>query len=237
MSATAPSVQERVISHTGSELGAESVTTSQNQANPQLPTPVISFECPRKFDWLEYVGRRHSTKGEFRTVQEVAGTAGDDTVVNVNTNLQAVAGETELTEQEDAAFPIVIAADDTGTEVDIVNVDYAANTVTLGTDPADGVTFYLFPLITTGTVQFRGINQFDQVEGSLAEWDTPIYKFADYDQNKRGTEVNLGGRARWDHFEKIELIVDAPHQVVWTHAQYPRGNYASKLDQRVDIKL
>lgn len=234
---SASNVQERVISHTGSELGDEQVTLSQNQTNPQLATPSIAFECPRKYDWIEYVGRRHSTKGEFRTVETVSGTAGDDTVVNVSANLQPVAGETELSEQEDAAFPAVIAADDAGNEIEITDIDYAANTVTLGSDPPDATDWYIFPVITTGTVQYRGVNQFNQVEGSLSEWSTPLYKFADYDQNKRGTEVNLDGRARWSHFENIELVVDSPQQVVWTHAQYPRGNYVSKLEQRVDIKL
>lgn len=230
MSATAPQVQERVISHTGSELSDGAVTLSQNQNDPQLATPVVGFECPRKYEWIEYQGRRHATKGEFRTVQEVAGTAGDDTLVDVEANLQPIAG------QEDDAYPVVVAADDAGNEVEVTNVDYAANQVTLGADPADGVSYYIFPVITTGTVQFRGINQFGQVEGTLSEWATPIYRFADFDQNKRGTEINLQGRARWDHYETIELVVDSPRQVVWTHANWPRGEYATKFEQRVDIR-
>ena len=234
---TAPQVQERVISHTGSELGTDEVTRTQNQTTPQLDTPVVAFECPRKYEWVEYVGKRHATKGEFRTVQTVSGTAGDDTLVTVDAKLQPVAGETDLADQEEAAFPAVIAADDAGNEVEITNIDYAANTVTLAADPADGTDYYIFPLITEGTVQYRGVNQFEQVEGTLSEWSTPIYKFADYDQNKRGTEINLDGRARWDHFEEIELVVDSPRQVVWEHAQYPRGSYVSKLEQRVDIHL
>jgi hypothetical protein len=230
-------VQERVLTHTGSELGDNMVTRSQNQNSPQLATPVIAWECPRMYEWIEYVGRSHSTKGEFRTEQTVSGTANDDTVVTVDANLQPVAGETDLADQEDAAFPVAIAADDGGNEVDITSVDYAANTVTLAQDPADGTDFHVYPLITTGTVQYRGVNQFDQVEGTLSEWSTPIYKFADYDQNKRGTEVNLDGRVRWDTFEQVELLVDSPHQVVWQHPQFPRDEYVSKLEQRVNIRL
>lgn len=235
--ATAPQVQERVISHTGSELGADSVTLSQNQNDPQLPTSVIGFECPRKYEWLEYQARRHATKGEFRTVQEVVGTANEDTVVDVEANLQPIAGQESLADQEKDAYPVVVAADDAGNEIEVTNVDYAANTVTLGEDPADGVSYYLFPVITDGTVQYRGINQFDQVEGTLSEWATPIYRFADFDQNKRGTEINLAGRARWDHYETIELVVDSPRQVIWNHANWPRGEYATKFEQRVDIRL
>lgn len=235
--ATAPQVQERVISHTGSQLGADMVTLSQNQTAPQLDTPVIAFECPDMFEWVEYQGARHPTEAVFRTVQTVSGTAGDDTVVDVAANLQPIAGEEALADQEEIAYPAVIAADDAGNEVAIDSIDYAANTVTLAADPADGTDYYLYPVITDGTVQYRGVNQFDQVEGPLSEWSTPVYKFADYDQLKRGTEVNLQGGIRWDTFERLELTVDSSHSVTWTHAQYPRGQYVSQFKQRVDIHL
>lgn len=230
-------VQERVLSHTGAELGDGMITLSTNQTAPQLATPIIAWEMPDMYEWAEYAATRHPTEAELRTEQTVTGTANDDTVVTVDADLQPVAGEEELADQEDIAFPAVIAADDAGNEIDITNIDYAANTVTLAQDPADTVDYHIYPLIVEGTARYRGVNQFNQVEGSLAEWGTPLYKFADYDQQKRGTEVNLQGTARWSTHERLEMVVDSPRAVTWTHAQFPRGQYVSKLNQRVDIKL
>lgn len=229
----ASQIQERTLSQAGGELGADHVTTEQNQTNPQLETPVIGFECPRKYDWIQYNAAQHATRFIPRRVQEVAGTTGDDTLVALDNDIIPVAGETELSEQE---FPVVRAADDAGNEIDITNVDYAANEVTLGQDPADGVSYFVYPVVSEGTINIRGKNQFDQNEGHLEEWGTPLYRFSDFPQLKRGTEVNLAGRAQWSENERLEFVIDSQWTVQWTHANYPDA-YVSEFEQDVNIKL
>jgi len=128
--------QRYTLSHTGSVLGDSLVTIEQNQVAPQRETSVIAFECPRKFDSIQYVGQRDSTRFVPRTVQVVNGTVNDDTQVDLNVNVQPVAGEEALDDQD---YPAVVAYNVTqGAEVDVESVDYNADTVTLASDPADG---------------------------------------------------------------------------------------------------
>lgn len=233
-----PQVQTRTISHTGSELGSSNITLENNQTSPQMETPIISFEGPDKFEKIAYNGDKHATRFIPRTEQTVTGSTGDDTVVSLNSDIQPVPGQNGVTETlSEQEFPAVVAADDSGNEVDITNVDYAANEVTLAQDPADGVDFHVYPIVTEGTIQFRGKNQFGQVEGALTEWATPLYRFSDFNQNQRGTEVNLDGAIEWTRNEELEVVIDSPHAIQWTHAQWPRGAYVSKFGQDVDIHL
>lgn len=226
--------QERVISHRGSELGAEAVTLTQNQVSPQLETPVASFECPSKYERLHYVGRRHPTKFIPRSMETISGD-GAETDFALTADLAPIAGETDI---EDQPYPTVRAVNTgTGNELTIESVDYATNTVTFAAAPANGSdNIKLYPVIVEGDIGYFGVNQFGQVQGSLYEWKTGIYRFADFPMDKRGTEVRLHGQAVWSEFEKLKLYMDSPRQIVWTDDDYPDA-YVSTLEQRVDITL
>lgn len=225
--------QNRVISHTGSELGDDKVTLSQNTVDSL--TPVVSWECPKEYEQIEFVGQRDSTRFVPRTMQTITGTANDDTVVALDNDIQPVAGETELSEQD---YPAVVAYNVTqGAEVDIASVNYASDEATLATDPADGDEVKLYPILNEGEIRFHGINQFGQDEGTLYPWSTPLYRFHDFQQDKAGREINLRGRVSWSRYESVEVRINSPHQIVWEDPDYPLGGYVSSIDQDVRVTL
>lgn len=230
----ASQIQRRTLTNQGGAIEEEFVTLETNQIDPQMDTPVITFECPKSYSWIHFNGSNHPTRFVPRRVQEVSGTANDDTVVALDNDIFPIAGEPKIEDQE---FPVVVAADADGNEVEIENVDYATNEVTLAQDPADGATWYVYPVVTEGTLNVRGLNQFDQKQGTLSEWGKPLYRFSDFPQLKRGTKINLDGEVRWTHNERIQFIVDSPYEIAWTHAAYPNGAYVSEFEQDVDIKL
>lgn len=234
----ADQTQRYTLSESGGVLehnGQSHTTLNQNQVSPQRETAVISMECPRKFEEIEMVGRRDATRFVPRTVETITGTASDDTTVSLSANIQPVAGEESIADQD---YPVVVAYNvDTSTQYDITDVDYAANEVTLGTDPADGEDVKLWPIMTDGEAQYRLVNQFGQEEGRVYPWTTPLYTWHDYPQLKEGREINLHGAVTWEENEVVELLVDAPQQIVWTDSDYPNGEYVSTLEQDVEITL
>ena len=231
--ATNESIQEYTVSQTGSVLGSSYVTRSQNQVSPQLETPILAFECPDKFDWIELVTDRHPTKFIPRTMETISGD-GATTTFAVSTPLQSVNGETDLAEQ---VFPTIRAVEVGGSELTIDSVDYAANEITFAAAPPNGAdNVKLYPTVSDGTLKYRGVNQFGQVEGVISDWGTPVYRFLDFDQNKRGTEVTMHGSIRFGQYEKLELVFDSDTQIVWTDDDYP-DSYVSTFEQKVDIKL
>lgn len=226
-------IQERTISHTGQEVEPENVTLSQNQVSPQRKSSVIAWECPAKYDEIRYAGRRHFTKMELRTLEEV--TADGSATYGLSTRLQPVGGEEEVDEQP---IPAVVAYDVTAdAELEVESINYATDEVTLASSPADGNDLKFYPCLSEGEVQIQGVNQFGQVEGPADRWQTPVYRWLDFDQDKRGTEVNLQGSIRFGRYESIELTVDSPQQVVWEDADYPRDSFVSNVQQRVDVVL
>jgi len=231
----ADQTQEYTLSHTGSTLGAGNVTTEANQTAPQRETAIITFECPRKFSEIEYVGQRDATRFVPRTTESITGSAGDDTVVDLQANIQPVAGEEAL---EDQDYPVVVAYNvTTGTQYEVVDVDYATDQVTLGTDPADGDEVKLWPIMGDGDVQFRLVNQFGQEEGRVYPWATPLYRWHDFPQLKRGREINLHGSVTWEENETVEVLLDAPQAITWEDADYPEGQFVSTFEQDVEITL
>jgi len=227
--------QQYTISHTGGVLGTSEVTRNQNQVSPQRETAILSFECPRNFSSINYVGQRDATRFVPRTTETVTGTAGDDTQVSLNANIQPIAGEERLADQN---YPVAVAYNITqSTEYDITDVDYATDTVTLGTNPSDGDTVKVWPIMGDGDVQFRLINQLGQEEGRVYPWATPLYRWHDFPQLKRGREINLRGSATWSENEVLEILLDAPQEITWTDSDYPRGEYVSTLEQDVEITL
>lgn len=231
----ADQTQEYTLSHTGGVLGDQYVTTAANQVAPQRETAIIGFECPRKFSSIEMVGKRDATRFVPRTTESISGSTGDDTVVSLNANIQPIAGEEKLAEQD---YPVCVVYNvTTATRYDIVAVDYATNEVTLGTDPANGDTVKLWPIMGDGEVQYRLVNQFGQEEGRVYPWTTPLYRWHDFPQLKRGREINLHGSVTWDENETVEFLLDAPQAITWTDADYPDGEFVSTFEQDVEITL
>ena len=69
----------RSIPHTGAELGEDHVELSQNQIDPQRPSTIAAFSSPRKYDFIEYAGRRHFTKMILRSLEEFEGDGATET--------------------------------------------------------------------------------------------------------------------------------------------------------------
>lgn len=231
----ADQTQQYTITHTGGVLGEDNVTTATNQTSPQRETAILSFTGARKFEEIEYVGRRDATRFVPRTTETLTGSADDDTVVSLEANIQPIAGEEDLDDQD---YPVVVAYNVTqGTEIELADVNYATNEVTLASDPADGDSVKLWPIMTDGQIQFRLVNQFGQEEGRVYPWTTPIYRWHDFPQLKAGREINLHGSVTWQENETVEVLLDAPQEITWEDADYPHGQYVSTFDQDVEITL
>lgn len=228
-------VQEFTISHTGSVLddGNNEVVREANTADS--PDAILSFTCPRKFEEVRYRGQRDATRFVPRTKQTITGTTNDDTVVALNNDIRPYAGEKDIADQEE---PVVVAYNvDQATEVEIASIDYAANEITLATDPADTETVKIWSIISQGTIQYQGRNALDQVEGPVYPWPTRVQVFSIFPQNKRGREIHQHGSVTWGRHETVEVLFEAPHVIDWTDADYPRGEYPSTFEQDVKIEL
>jgi hypothetical protein len=254
-----PKLQQRTISHTGDVLEEDNVLLRRNkpadegvatdggtQAAATSPTansgePIIGFQCPRKFESIRYNAAKHWTKLVLRTKTVSTSDDRDDTTVSTRTNLTPIAGEEEPDEQP---FPVVRAVeklreDGSGSgplseEIEVTDVDYAANEVTLARNPDSDV--FLYSVMSRGAVKYQGVNQLDQVEGPVSKWSTPLYRWSDFDQDKRGTEINLDGSVKWTRNERIQLLLTAPDQVIWEDSHYPES-YVSKVEQLVEVEI
>jgi hypothetical protein len=226
-------VQRRTLSHTGNELG-DKLTLDYNQTDPQRKSTIVGFECPRKFESIRFRGRRHHTKLVLRTMEEHE--SDGSTEVELDARIQAIAGEEDI---DDQPYPVCVAVNVSGDdpeEIPVVDANYATNTVTLYEAPDEGDDLKLFPIISQGAIQYQGVNQFNQVEGPVDRWETPIYRWHDFDQDKRGTEINLQGEISWTRYERLEMVLDSPETVVWQDDDYP-GSFVSTIEQQVDVEL
>ncbi|EFW90459.1 hypothetical protein ZOD2009_19123 [Haladaptatus paucihalophilus DX253] len=225
------SVERTSISHTGTTYGAEHVTLGQNQ--PDKMSTVCTWEHSRQYEGTEMVGKRDATRFVPRTRQKLTGTAADDTVVVLDSDIMPVAGKHDLDKQD---YPAVIAMNaTTDTEIAIDAIDYGTNEVTLADDPADGDEVYLYPILAEGSVQFRARNSIGQVEGAVYKWPIPIYRFHDFPQLARGTEINLHGSVTFEEHDELEFRIDSPHQLWWEDNYFPQGQYISSLEQQVEL--
>ena len=226
--------QQYTISHTGSVLDPDDegkVATSQNQVSPQRESTVLSFECPRNFDTIDYQGRRDPTRFIPRTMETFDGD-GATTTFSLTARIQPVAGETDLEEQDYPAVEAVVVGSG---EVAIDSIDYATGEVTLASAPASGTdNVKLYPIITEGTMKFRGIDSLGHNAGPVDKWGFPLYRFHDFHQDERGQQLRLHGSVSWERHEVVELMMDSPRQLVWTDADYP-GAFVSTFEQDVEI--
>lgn len=232
---TSPNSDTRTFSHRGTEVGSANVTLEQNAANQNQP--VISWSIPRTYTEMVFSGGKHITKAQFRAHETATGD-GSTTTFSLSTNFVAVAGEEHFDEQP---FPAVVIYDETAsnelTWSDIDSVDYMKNEITFSSAPANGNDLHFYPVIGDGEAQYRARDGFGHQVGPLDEWGVPMHVFADYDQEKNQTQLHMIGSGRFIEDEELVLFVDSPSQVVWQHAQYPRGQYVSKIEQRVDVQL
>jgi hypothetical protein len=223
---------EYTVSHTGQVLGTGQVVQEQNQVSPQRETPILRLTVPKNFDSMEFVGPRDPVRFHPRAKETFDGD-GSTTTFSLSADLIPTAGEPLI---EDQPEPTVIAAE-AGSRVDIDSIDYAADEVTLASAPASGTdNVQLFPLITDGTVKMRGVNTLDQVLGPIYPWTHPVYRWADFNQDQRGTEVNLP----WppvtvERNETLDVMLDSSQQVVWQDTDYPAGSYVSTFE--MDVRL
>lgn len=223
----------RTLTQSGTEVGTGNVTLNQNQADTE--TPIVSWSCPQEYSVIKLVTGKHPTRFTPRTKETFTGTTNDDTVQPVSTDLVPPAGETEISEMP---FEPVVAYNVTqGSEIDVADYDFAANEVTLASDPADADTVALFPVVTTGTIKLYGVDQFGNAKGSTSTWGFDIRAFSDYNPLNKNTKIHMEGGIAVSENEVIEVRMESPHQIVWEDPDYPRGGYVSLINQRVSVTV
>ncbi|MBZ6496018.1 hypothetical protein [Natrinema longum] len=223
-------IQPETLTQASTEVD---ISLNQNQLDPQRHTRIIEFTVPDDLEWVEYDALRDPVRFVPRTMETVTGDGATSTY-GVDANLQPIAGEEKL---EDQDYPVVVAVDvSTGDEIDIDSVDYAANEVTLASTPADGDDVKLYPIMTDGYLKVEGFNQFDQPQGTLFPWGFPLFRFHDMEQNRRGREINLQGAVRWERHETLAFKIDAPRQIVWEDEDYPESYVSTfEVDTRIGL--
>jgi hypothetical protein len=231
------------ISHTGSTVGSGNVTRDQNQVAPQRETEILAFECPDNYDSISYVGQRDATRFQPRSMEQAtiqdADASGSleegERTVALSADLQPINGETAIDEQQYPVVEVVNVTQSTEIQPEDFTVDYAANEVTISSDAVnDGDDVKVYPVVTEGELKFYGVNALGQQEGAVDSWGFPLRRFADMKQDKRGTEINIGGSIIWETFETFEVRLDSPRQLVWTDSDHPAA-YVSTFEQDVQI--
>lgn len=230
---TNPKNDRRSLTHTGLEVGSSHITLNQNATGRE--DEILSWECPRKYAAITYAAGRHTTKFVPRYKESFDGD-GSTKTFTLTGNIQPPSGETDL---DDMPYQPVVAYDDDGaTQLTVESYDFAANTVTFTTAPnAATGNVLVWPVITEGYLKFIGHDQFDHRIAALDEWGIPISVFNDFDQSKNMTKIHLTGAVTWEESEKLALYLSSDRQIVWQDADYPEGQYASTIEQRVDVDV
>lgn len=231
--------QKQTISHTGDVFGASNVSLAQNRAGSE--SGIAEFTAPDSFQSVELDGDKHDLRFVPRTQVEITGTTGDDTVVHLvdangnEVDIQPIAGEKTIAEQD---YPVAVAFNrTTGTQYSITDVNYATNEITLSNDPASGDTVAIWPVVTQGSLKIVGRNALGQSEGPVSPFGIPIYRFHDLAQLRSNATVGVDGRVEFGNPESIEFVVHSPHEIVWTDADYPEGEFVSTLAQEVTVEV
>lgn len=236
MTTTNPQNDRRTLTHRGDEIGDENVALLQNTVG--VMSPVIQWTCPRKFKRIDYAAGVHPTRFVPRTVEEVTEDAvvdGGTATFGLSTNIHPISGEPEI---DDQPWPAVVVVDTTDeTQLEIESVNYGANEVTLVDAPAAGNDLKFYPVIGDGSVQYRGIDQFSHEVGALDGWGTPMQDFSDHDQMQQNSMIHLVGSLTFRENEVWSLYMNSPQQIVWEDPDYPRGQYVSIIEQKVDVSV
>lgn len=232
---TNPKSDRRSLTHTGVELGADNVTVSQNATGRE--DSVISWECPRKYARITYAAGQHITKFTPRTRETHAGD-GVQTTFPLASEIAAPNGETNLNEM--AYQPVVAYDTDAGAQLEVESYNFNQNEVTFANAPNDGVgaeNVVTWSVLIEGEVKMIGHDQFDNRVAALDGWGIPLHVFNDFDQDKNMTQIHLTGAITWEESERLVLYIDSPHQITWADADYPEGEFASTIEQRVDVDV
>lgn len=214
----------------------DNVRLSQNNAGTDGPseTAIVEWVCPESYDMIQYFAEKHRTKFVPRAREQFTGSADDDTELSLETNLMPLAGHKRIVDQP---YPVVeVYNTTTGDEMDVEDVDYAHNKITLASDPADGDEIKVFPVITEGTIRYQVIDRFNTVVGNVSHFPTLIRQFAYKNQLNRKTQLHLSGRAQIQDTEKLRLLMDSKRQIVWEDEDYP-DQYVSSIGQEVEITV
>lgn len=232
-SITNPKKDLRSISHSGSELGESNVALHQNEPNRE--DAIVEWTCPRKFDQMTYSAGDHLTKFYPRCREELDGD-GTETTFPVDANLAPPNGQTTVAEMK--YQPVVAYDDEAEEELTVEYYDFDQNEVTFEEAPEDGSgNVIVWPIITEGLVKYVGQDQFDNQVAALDQWGIPIHVFNDFNQTKRETKVHLTGAAVWEESETLAVHLNSERQIVWEDSEYPRGTYASTIEQRVFVDV
>jgi hypothetical protein len=232
-----PNAETRTLNHRGTEVDSSNVTRSQNTTGSL--TEVLSWSQPRKYEEMVFSGGKHWTKAELRGVETFSGDGTDPQTFSLTASIQAIGGETALSDQP---FRSVVAYD-TGAGSEIVpdEPDYENDEVTFsGSDAPNNATdnVKIWFVINEGEFQYRAEDAFEHEVGPVNEWPIPSHVFADFDQDKNQTQVHVPGAARFGaESETLKLMVDSDRQVVWSDSDYPRGQYVSRVEQRLDVMV
>lgn len=232
---SSPNADTRTLDHRGTTVGTSNVTRSQNTTGQN--STILEWTMPKKFTQVVFSGGKHITRAGLRSVETITGSTADDTSVSLSTNIVPIGGFETVADQP---FPVAVAYNTTTSTQYTVTVPdggYVSNTITLGTDPADGDTVKIWPVFSEGVIQYRGRDAFDNAVGPLDEWGVPAHVFADFEQNKNPTQIHMVGAGRFERDEKLVLKIDGPRQIVWEDADYPDGQYVSEWEQRVDVEV
>lgn len=218
--------QQRTLSQNGGTVGDSNVQTVPNQ--PNRNTPAINWTCPSKFDSIEYNGAQHALYAELRTKETFTGTTGDDTYYSLASEISPPAGETTIADMD--FEPVQVFNVTQGAVIDVADYDFANDAVVLATDPASGDDVAVFPVLETGTFQFVGVDQFDNLVASMTDFGVELRNFTDVHQHKAGTKIHLDGSIEFEENETLSVHVESPHSIVWQDPEYVFGEWASSFE-------
>lgn len=236
---TNPTDDRRSLTQAFHEVEEDNGELRQN--TPDVNSPVLMWTCPRKWSQIRYAGGRHKTMFVPRTKEEVdEADAPSDGLVEVDMDkpFQPVHGETD---PRDWSYPPVVAYN-AETEEEIYPVweetDWSQDIVYFDEDDvSEGDSLILWPILVRGTLQYRGLDQFDHEIAPLDQWSEPIHVFHDFEQHRNESEVHLIGSATFHEAETLALYINSEDEIVWEDEDYPRGNYVSTIEQRVDVTV
>lgn len=230
---TNPKGDRRTITHTGAELGASLVDTLTNATGRE--DAVLRWECPRKYDQITFAAGRHPTDFTPRYKENFDGD-GTTTTFNLTGDIAPPYGESQISDMD---YQPVVAYDDVaGTQIDVESYDFTTNSVTLASAPDSGTgNVHLWPVLIEGHIKYVGVDQFNHTIAALDEWGIPLHVFNDFNQRKNMTKVHLTGAVTWEESEKLEVQIESPREIVWEDADFPNGQYASQIRQKVDVDV
>jgi len=219
----------QVLSQAGQLFGADNVSLSQNTTG--MDSRIAEFTCPKDFTQVTFSGGQHPTRFEPRTKETFADTDADGNgYYDVTADIQPTAGETDI---DDQPYPAVVATNGSGTELEVEDIDYNQNKVSVVEDGA--TTINLFPILNEGKLYFVGRDNVGKNHGRIPPTGIYLHHFSDVDQLRAGTEIFIQGAFQLGQQDKVQLVLDSPHQIVWEDADYP-GSYVSTFEQEVEVQ-